>query len=223
MKISVIMPVCACPDPADFEGQPHPHLRACLDSIMNAGHEDVEILIGADGVLPKIKAAIAQWSTGRGRAHASIRYFEYPFSGSWGNRQRNILLQEASGDLVCFQDQDDEFFPGALAAVRGVALVNPGRPLIFRNAIFQTGNNLTPRTIPWVVWMKEGELAKGQIDGHMIVVPNVKHMLGVWKEDAYEGDWHFVTETLQRYAAEGVLPCWRGEFISITRPWARAQ
>jgi hypothetical protein len=69
--------------------------------------------------------------------------------------------------------------------------------------------------------MKQGAMAKGEIDGHMFVVPNSKEMFGTWKEDVYEGDWYFMTETLTKYAAAGIYPCWRGEFISITRPWAR--
>lgn len=221
MKISVILPVCAFPTPADMEGMPHPRLRASLDSIAKAGHQDIEILIGSDGVLPKVKNEVDSWALSTHLKQPQIRYFEYPFSGKWGNPQRNALLKEASGDIVCFQDQDDEFFPNALADVNRVCEENPGRPLIFRMAAFHI--NGTPLKEPWVMWKKEGTLAKGQVGGHMFVVPNVKKMLGTWREDVYEGDWYFITETLQRFEATGISPCWRGEFVSITRPWARVR
>lgn len=223
MKISVVMPVCACPDPQDFSGGPHPHFFKALDSIVNAGHDDVEILMGADGNLPRVRESLAAWSSSRGGRHPAIAYHEYSFSGRWGNLQRNLLLQEATGDMVCFQDQDDEFFPNALAEVNQIAGEHPGRPLIFRMAAYQSGTFGARQREPSVLWQVEGCLELGQIGGHMIVVPNVKHLLGQWKEDAYAGDWFFINDTLQRFAAESISPCWRGEFISILRPWARAQ
>lgn len=219
MKISVILPVCAWPRPADLDGLPHPRLRASLDSIANAGHDNVEILIGSDGVVPTVRNAVDSWLESRSDWHPAIRYFEYPFSGKWGNPQRNALLQEASGDIVCFQDQDDEFFPNALADVGRACEANPGRPMMFRMASFHIGD--VPLREPWVMWKRQGVLDIGQIGGHMLVVPNVKELFGAWREDVYEGDWHFIIETLRRFETRGLAPCWRGEFISITRPWAR--
>jgi hypothetical protein len=221
MKISVVMPVCAYPDPGNFEGGAHPHLRASLDSIVNGGHRDIEILIGGDGTLPKVSALIEAWGKSRNLDAAKLRYVEYSFSGRWGNPQRNKLLQMASGDVVCFQDQDDVFFPNALADVARVFEQNPLQPAIFRMAGYSAYDKCLRE--PWIIWQKEGILGKGQIGGHMLVIPNNKPLLGKWNEEVYEGDWHFINETLQNYAAKGIAPNWRGEFISIIRPWAKVK
>jgi hypothetical protein len=119
-----------------------------------------------------------------------------------GHPQINYGMQQAAGEFLVFQDDDDVFVPGAFDAIRRRSLER--RPHLFR---FVASNGV-------VYWSRWGLVQCAQIGGHCIVAPNDPQRLGSWT-DRYEGDFDFIAETLAHYPEE---PVWCPEIISVQRP-----
>lgn len=238
MIISVVVPVCAYPNPKDLGGPPHPQLARMLDSVVEAMHvaDDapadlvaardslmVELLIGTDGDTPLVRQAIEEWRRRQRTPRLVVRVeaIEPAEAVTWGNRQRNALMVEAVGDLLYFQDQDDRFFPGSLVGIARDAALHPGQPLIYKMQVYQYGNHSAPRQDPDVLWRERGRIEQGHIGGHMFVTPNRQDLLGRWEpETKYEADFAFIRGTLDAFAAEGIEPWWGDGFVSMVRPYA---
>ena len=222
MKISIIYPICGMPVPENPGGQPHPFLLSTLNSITFNGYKNYEILIGIDGERPWLASYLTWWSKTNGISKDKLKIFTYPFSKTFGNLQRNKLIKEATGDVLCFLDQDDSFNKGALSSIANAAKKNPGHPLIFKMAVYMFGNNSSPANKPKILWdSKHKEIAHAAIGGHMIVVPNKKELIGKWPHDKYEADFHFIKETCDAFSEKGFSPIWINFIISNVRPWSQ--
>jgi glycosyltransferase involved in cell wall biosynthesis len=64
--------------------------------------------------------------------------------GDFGNSARNSAIERARGSHLAFLDDDDEWVPGALAAMRRFADENPDRVGIFRHRIELVGEGPDP-------------------------------------------------------------------------------
>lgn len=122
----------------------------------------------------------------------------------YGHCQLNEGITWATGDYLVFQDDDDVFADGALAAIRAAIDEAPGQPLMFR---FVTHYRL-------VLWA-EPRVAEGWVGGHGFVPPNQSDKLGLWT-CRYEGDYDFITSTLAHYPEDSLV--WREDVISVARP-----
>lgn len=127
---------------------------------------------------------------------------------SFGHDQLNDGIEEARGDWLVFQDDDDVFTPGALDRIREAiaSLPVPG-PLLFR---FEAYFGNRP-----IVWQRRGVIAPGTIGGHCLVVPNDPQRLGEFGPE-HAGDFAFVRRTLDRWAP--LEPVWVDAIITIQRP-----
>ncbi len=219
MKLSIIYPICSFPDPFDPSGYPHPFLLESLDSILNGGSDSIEILIGIDGKRPMVVTYINHWIRSRNVDSQKVKIFEFDFSGTFGNRQRNILIHHATGTYLSFMDQDDAYAPGAIAIILN-RLSGSSAPAFFRMEISWFGNHTDPFDTPLYLWKESGLLAKGHVGGHMFVVPNLKHLLSEWPEQAYEADYHFIKNTCDTFSSVGVFPQWYPDVVARIRPWA---
>jgi len=221
MKVSVIYPICGLP-PADPNGFPHPFLLNSLDSITKAGSTDFEILIGVDGNRPWVLAFLRYWASLRGLGPDKVKIFTLDFTGTYGNRQRNRLMQLATGDYISFLDHDDAYVPGAFDAIRQVAYEHPGRPILFRMNVYQFGSIHKPTPVPVTLWRPEclGQIAVGQVGGHIFVVPNRQHLLSTWPTSLYEADYHFIRNTIDNFREQSIEPVWVDFVLSEVRPWA---
>ena len=123
----------------------------------------------------------------------------------WGNPQRNWAIENrVRGDYLVWMDEDDVFADGAFSAIRNAAVEAPERPLMFR---FVTWD----RRILW----QQQQIVMGAIGGHEFVTPNLPERLGRWAR-VYEGDYHFIATTLERWPPESLV--WREEVIALCRP-----
>lgn len=151
-----------------------------------------------------------------------------------GNPQRNRAIELATRPWIVGQDEDDIFTLRAFDAIRraidrvlddatgpagfGAGLTprrdNRPRPLMFRFECLIR----PPGARPFRQILPEHEtITEGQIDGHSMVYPNDKLLLGTWT-DRYESDYDFMTATVQNYRATGLDPVWSTEVIGIARP-----
>jgi hypothetical protein len=205
-----------------MNGYPHPFLLTSLNSIINNGYNNFEILIGLDGPAPWVLSYIEWWRNANQVPNECLRIFIFDLSKTWGNRQRNDMLLKANGDVICFLDQDDCFRKNALSTIATYASAHLGHPLIFRMAVYMFGNHSQPTLEPSILW-NEGrkEIAHAAVGGHMIVVPNKKELLSVWPEDKYEADLHFITNTCKNFEVLGLSPIWVDFILSDVRPWAQ--
>lgn len=104
----------------------------------------------------------------------------------WGHEARNRMMPRAKGDFLLFTDDDDTVAAGALSVIRAAVERAPNSAHIFKMA-YSDG-----RTI-WT----DPEVRLGNVSTQMIVCPNVPP-LAVWREDLYEGDFHFIKSTCDR-------------------------
>jgi len=123
VKLSVIMPTIDVPIGS---GHPAPTLSRAVETVLNGGHDNVELLLGTDSKLPEVEEMF------RGDRRVVIR--AYALSRSYGNYQRHWLQREATGDMVLFMDHDDGFAPGGLGMVAEDAATFPGRPLFYASS-----------------------------------------------------------------------------------------
>jgi hypothetical protein len=222
MKLSVIYPICSWPDPKDLNGKPHPFLFESLDSVFNDVNLDIELLIGIDGVRPWLLSYLNYWKETRNIGSGKIKIYEIPFSGTYGNRQRNFLLKEASGNIISFMDHDDIYLPNALKMVFNEFSLNPKSPHFFKIKISMYGDH--DKSKHGIVTLGgievENNLVKGKIGGHMFVVPNIKQHLSEWPETIYEADYHFIKNTCKSFSGVGINPKWSDVYIAHIRPWS---
>jgi hypothetical protein len=223
MKVSVIYPICGLP-PADTEGFPHPFLLTSLDSVLHAGATDFELLIGIDGERPWVLAFLNYWVALRKLRPEQVKIVTLPFTGTFGNRQRNLLMQLATGDYLSFLDHDDAYMPGAFDAIATIGQQHQGRPLFFKMHVYQFGSKNRPTAEPVTLWSPAtvGQIAMARVGGHMFVVPNQQHLLANWPTTLYEADYHFIRNTVDNFRNFELEPVWVDFVLSEVRPWARA-
>jgi hypothetical protein len=97
-RISVLLPT-------------HEHtstLRYAVRSVQTQGVDDLEILICGDGVSDDLRAVIADLQ----HADPRIRFFDLPKSPGIGELNRDHVLREAKGQIICHHNDDDLWLPG---------------------------------------------------------------------------------------------------------------
>jgi glycosyltransferase involved in cell wall biosynthesis len=184
--------------------------RAILSALpeLRAGDELIVAGDTTDAPLDAARALCARLGA-EAPPGAAVRFLAHsPGHHDHGHSQINAAMAVARGDYLTFQDDDDIYTPTAFAAIREYAgaLVSPA-PLLFR---FRSYHGPT-------FWLVKGLLGQGLIGGHCLVAPNQPAMLGAWAPH-YEGDWTFIQQTLEKWAAGGVHPVWCDRLISIARP-----
>ncbi len=83
------------------------HLLArSINSVLKQSIDDIEIIVVDDGSTDNTQCLIESMNDKR------IKYFKQEKSGAC--RARNIGIEESNGELIAFQDSDDEWFPNKL-------------------------------------------------------------------------------------------------------------
>jgi glycosyltransferase involved in cell wall biosynthesis len=86
-----------------------------LPSILHQTDQDFEWVIVNDGADPLTSELV-----GKIQSLCSVKYLEmeHPVEGFGLAHARNLGLQRASGDIVCYLDDDNSLYPGYIAAVK---------------------------------------------------------------------------------------------------------
>lgn len=126
----------------------------------------------------------------------------------WGHAARQRKMHQASGDALLFIDDDDQYLPGGLDAIRRGFATAPTRPHLFQMQ-YDINN--------FVLW-QDREVREGNVSTQMICVPNRPDRLGQWGS-RYEGDYDFIRSTCERMGD----PVWHQDVIAlICHPVLRA-
>lgn len=221
MKLSIIYPICSFPEPLNKDAYPHPFLLTSLASILNNRFENFELLVGIDGIRPKVKEFVNYWGVQHNLSRDQLKIFEFEFTGTYGNHQRNELLERATGNYISFMDHDDEYTSTAFETIQNVSLKHPGQPQFFRMLVYQNKVTSFAQGKPFKLWRDNaaGVLKQAHVGGHMFVVPNRKEFLGRWTLDRYEADFDFIDQTIGNYSRAGVSAVWVDHVIANVRPW----
>ena len=100
-KISVIIPVYNA----------EKHLRCCIDSILSQTFTDFELLLIDDGSTDKSGEICDEYARKDKRVKASHK------ENGGVSSARNLGLDKARGEWICFCDSDDGLLPGAFEAI----------------------------------------------------------------------------------------------------------
>jgi hypothetical protein len=170
-----------------------PTLAATLETLARQLHADDQVLVVGDGEQLLARELVGALPT------PPWRYFEHGPTRDTGRSQREFAIARATGDYLCFMDDDDVFTDGALDTIRAHARAHPGRPLMFR---------MEDRfgTILW----QAPEVAYANVSGHMLVVPNLAGKVGHWDKNDFE----FIVQTLDLQGE----PVWLEDVIAVLRP-----
>jgi glycosyltransferase involved in cell wall biosynthesis len=208
MKISVILPVVDVPIGS---GRPCHWLKNSIQSVLDGGHEDFELLVGCDGHVDAIDDMVREFGDKR------IVYVPFERTRSWGNHQCHRLLKEwARGDYVMWMNHDDSFTKGALAIVAEYAQDFPGRPLFFRARIACNA----------LVWseMRRPNQTSTHVEVHVLATATPRTAFTPPYPDKHErvskADLQWVSEVYDTFTAKGLPPVWCKEVMVHVRPWA---
>lgn len=130
-----------------------------------------------------------------------FRYHPILPTRDWGHTQMNYGLANVGGDVLVAQDDDDIFAPRAFDEIRAAALRYPDTPILARVKTPNLG----------VLWSTPDH--RTLLDGHCLILPNKKNMLGRWGLH-YAGDQDYMQSSITKY--EGVT--WLDRVVSLTRP-----
>lgn len=156
-----------------------------------------EVLLVTDGPQPLAANLFA-------RSGLPGRCLEAPSSHDYGGTQRNMGMEEASGDHLLFMDDDDIFTPQAFATIRAALCEAPDLPHLFRMSYAADGR---------LLWARP-ELRPGNVSTQMMVYPN-RPDLRRW--DGWFGhDFRFVLNNQRLWPPDSLV--WRHEVIAVVRP-----
>jgi glycosyltransferase involved in cell wall biosynthesis len=108
IKVSVIMPVY---NAGRF-------VESAVQSVLNQSYENWELLLINDGSTDNSQQVLHPFLS-----DSRISYFEQENQGV--SVARNVGLDNASGDWVCFLDADDEMYPNSIGSRIALAQSNP--------------------------------------------------------------------------------------------------
>ncbi len=132
----------------------------------------------------------------------------------WGNATRDEAMARATASHLWWMDDDDIATEGALEAIRQGVAEDPETVHIFKMQ-----GRLYHGDQEFVLW-EEPKVEFCRVGGTMCVVPNIPEKLGTWVHTERDppgrcGDWHFLTQTLERLGRE---PCFHEDIIARIRP-----
>jgi glycosyltransferase involved in cell wall biosynthesis len=82
-------------------------LPYAVHSVQRQGVADLEILICGDGATDEVRATVAELQRGDPR----IRFFDLPKAPGRGELNRDFVMRQAKGEIVCHQNDDDLWLP----------------------------------------------------------------------------------------------------------------
>lgn len=122
-KVSIIVPVY------NLEG----YLSTCLESIINQDFEDYELLLINDGSTDKSGEIIDNYALNDNR----IKVYHQKNAGV--SAARNLGIEKAKGEWICFVDGDDELYPNSLTKVLNKTDSCKSEMIIAQSFIYETG------------------------------------------------------------------------------------
>jgi len=155
-------------------------LPFAVKSVQNQGVEDIEILIVGDGVDDATRAAAQALQAGDPR----IRFFDLPKGPRRGELNRDHVLQQAQGRIICYATDDDLWLPGHFEAMEaalehadfvGAMHVDVSPTDRIRAWYFDV--NAPEFVEPWVAW-KPNKLGTWASDGFGL--SNAGHRRGAY-------------------------------------------
>jgi hypothetical protein len=87
-------------------------LPYAVRSVQKQGVDDLEILICGDGVGDDVRAVAAELQADDPR----IRFFDLPKAPHIGQRNRDHVVRQAKGTIICVHNDDDLWLPGHIEA-----------------------------------------------------------------------------------------------------------
>jgi len=202
VKLSVIMPVVDVPVGSGRAGF---WLKNSIQSVLDGGHEDFECLIGCDGDVDAIRETVASFKDDR------LRYIPFPFTGNWGNFQRNRMMRDyATGDYFTFMDHDDSYTKNALKEMALDIADFPGKAFFYR-VLLRNGV---------IVWFTRDVGMPRNMTGQGCVVPRGADY-PLWGESSDRKEDLYYYKAIHQHALEiGNPVMWVETVVAHVRPWA---
>ena len=113
MKISVIMPVYLGPYPGQTNNPKVKFIRA-VDSFLAQTHKESELIVASDGCSESIRILEQNQQYSKHLKTGKIRLLKLPRHELFTGSVRQTAINEATGEILCNLDSDDQFLPNHL-------------------------------------------------------------------------------------------------------------
>ncbi len=179
-----------------------PSLKGTLRSLAPQLADGDEVIVVADpaGDVENSRRIFNGWARDE-----RWQFHELPKAGNdMGYSGRNLAMSLATTPKLTFCDDDDQYTPNALDAIRGSSLEVP---TLFRMSYFHGGATL---------WQSQN-IHFGNVGTPMFAIPNLSGKLGTWagwEGTSSGGDCHFITTTVQRMGQ----PQWNEFVVCLIKP-----
>src|SRR5690554_5853314 len=121
-QLSIIIPIYNIED----------YLPTCINSILNQEFDDYELLLINDGSTDNSGKICDQYALKDNK----IRVYHQKNAGV--SAARNLGLEKATGEWICFVDGDDELYPNSLFAIMEKADKSKSEMIIARSFIYES-------------------------------------------------------------------------------------
>jgi glycosyltransferase involved in cell wall biosynthesis len=138
MKVSVIMPSLLLPYKRSAKNRPEKLIRA-IDSVTAQTFTDWELIIIADGCEQTI-AIFTDYYHAHPEHADRLRCFHVKHKRQWAGYPRNVGIDNAKGDVICYLDSDDTLHPDHLQFIVESFDDNPDADWIWFDDLHPTGN-----------------------------------------------------------------------------------
>lgn len=144
MRFSVVIPIY----------NKEPHIDRSISSVLNQSHPHFELLLVDDASTDNSYNKMLSYTDAR------IKTFRRDRPGPGGYAARNLAIENAEADWICFLDADDEWDANYLQKIAEVIKGNPKSDII--SCAWETvdGNKKVPRNVFKHGFIKNGDITE---------------------------------------------------------------
>lgn len=169
-----------------------PTLRRTLISLMHAGVAKTDqVIVIEDGTMGCAESVTKELCATLGVEAVFLR--QPTRAGSGAARTRAFTF--ATRTHLIFIDDDDQFTPNALIAMRQAVSTKPDVPHVFKM------RNCNYSRAHWRVLWTDPVLRVGNVGTPMVCLPNIRTKLEVWKDGHPCDDFFFFERTFKNFEA----------------------
>ena len=175
--------------------------RSLVDTLNSVGRQMArydEHIVVSDG-------APDHWVRDEISARARTTLLHTERISGYGNVQRDLGIEAATGDYLIFVDDDDVLVEGALDVIRPLVADSPGSLFLFKTR-YEGYNSIPQGEVLW----KTPHVYQSNVGTGMIVAPRLLTMpkWSIGDGRLYDADFHFI-----KAMADMVPVVWRDEII----------
>jgi glycosyltransferase involved in cell wall biosynthesis len=190
-RFTVLMPTHYRPDTIGY----------AIRSVLNQTAGDFELLVVGDGATPDTAAVVQSFTDPR------IKWFDLPKAPGFGYANRNIAMEQSTGELVVFSADDDVMLPDHLERL-GSCFADPAVKWAYSQALWVSTDGIAAPDLTNLendderaAFARGNTISGGSLMFRVAAMPSRR----CWPEHVKSsGDWEQMTWLLRQYGLGGM-------------------